>query len=89
MIDEYSNITDTSSNINSAILDYAVNGTDEYILYKNGAWYSGGILQAGIAAFAPRNGVFIYCQDCNKDATCTGGGNGALAKRLNGAWVCN
>lgn len=35
------------------------------------------------------NGYILYCSDCNIASPCTGGGNGAIAKRLNGAWVCN
>lgn len=37
----------------------------------------------------PSNGTFYYCNDCTVAATCAGGGTGALAKRLNGTWVCN
>jgi hypothetical protein len=37
----------------------------------------------------PANGSFAYCSDCTIAATCAGAGNGALAKRLNGVWVCN
>jgi hypothetical protein len=48
-----------------------------------------------------KNGSFTYCSDC-KVATpsscsaanpsacvCSGGGTGAFAKRLNGAWLCD
>lgn len=38
---------------------------------------------------APGNGTFKYCNDCTIANPCAGGGTGALAKRLNGAWVCN
>ena len=37
----------------------------------------------------PGNGVFLYCSDCTIANPCAGGGTGALAKRLNGVWVCN
>lgn len=37
----------------------------------------------------PTNGTFYYCSDCTIANPCGGGGTGALAKRLNGAWVCN
>lgn len=37
----------------------------------------------------PANGSFAYCNDCTIAATCAGSGTGSLAKRLNGAWVCN
>jgi uncharacterized protein (DUF2141 family) len=35
------------------------------------------------------NGVIRYCSDCTIANPCAGGGTGALAKRLNSAWVCN
>lgn len=38
---------------------------------------------------ARSNGWIEYCSDCTVAATCAGSGTGALAKRLNGAWVCN
>jgi hypothetical protein len=37
----------------------------------------------------PINGTFYYCNDCTVANPCAGGGTGALAKRLNGVWVCN
>jgi len=37
----------------------------------------------------PANGNFVYCNDCTIANPCNSGGTGALAKRLNGAWVCN
>lgn len=51
------------------------------------------ILQIQATAFAslgsPINGTIKYCSDCTIANPCAGGGTGALAKRLNGAWVCN
>ncbi len=35
------------------------------------------------------NGGIIYCSDCAIGAVCAGAGTGAIAKGLNGAWVCN
>ena len=35
------------------------------------------------------NGMQVYCSDCNIANPCTGAGTGALAKRLNGIFVCN
>jgi hypothetical protein len=37
----------------------------------------------------PSNGAVVYCSDCTKATPCAGSGNGALAKRLNGAWDCD
>lgn len=51
------------------------------------------VLQLGSVAFAslptPANGMTIYCSDCTIANPCASGGTGALAKRLNGVWVCN
>lgn len=38
---------------------------------------------------AATNGTMTYCGDCTKATPCAGGGTGALAVRLNGAWDCN
>lgn len=35
------------------------------------------------------NGTMRYCSDCTIANPCAAGGTGAIAKRLNGAWVCN
>lgn len=50
------------------------------------------VIQTGVAFGAlgtPSNGNFVYCADCTIANPCAGGGAGALAKRLNGVWVCN
>lgn len=38
---------------------------------------------------AAPNGCLIYCADCTFANPCAGGGTGAYAKRLNGAWRCD
>lgn len=38
---------------------------------------------------AATNGCIIYCSDCTIASPCAAGGTGAIAKRLNGVWVCN
>ncbi len=44
----------------------------------------------GFAALgAPGNGTIKYCSDCTFANPCAGGGTGAFAKRLNGAWRCD
>lgn len=35
------------------------------------------------------DGGMVFCSDCTIASPCASGGNGAIAKRLNGAWVCN
>jgi hypothetical protein len=54
--------------------------------------FGGNLTSTGVAFAAlgtPSNGVFIFCSDCTKATPCAGSGNGALAKRLNGAWDCD
>lgn len=50
-------------------------------------------LTPGNTAFAslpaPLNGMVVYCNDCTIANPCAGAGTGAIAKRLNGVWVCN
>lgn len=54
---------------------------------------SGGIVWNAGTPFAslgtPGNGTIKYCANCTIANPCNSGGTGALAKRLNGAWVCN
>lgn len=50
-------------------------------------WVGTAVLQAALGT--PANGTFLYCSDCTIASPCAGGGTGALAKRLNGVWVCN
>ncbi len=35
------------------------------------------------------NGTLVYCLDCTFANPCAGGGTGAFAKRINGAWRCD
>lgn len=50
-----------------------------------GVIHNGSVVQASLPAGA--NGDQIFCSDCNPDATCTGGGTGAMAFYI-GAWTC-
>ena len=54
---------------------------------QDGALVQTGVTQANLGT--PANGTIIYCSDCTIANPCAGGGTGAFAKRLNGAWVCN
>jgi hypothetical protein len=38
---------------------------------------------------AATNGSMVYCANCTIANPCATGGTGAIAKRLNGVWVCN
>ena len=55
--------------------------------------YVGTSVIYGAVAFAslgtPANGSVTYCSDCTIANPCAGSGTGAIAKRLNGVWVCN
>lgn len=37
----------------------------------------------------PANGTLYFCSNCTIANPCAGSGTGAIAKRLNGVWVCN
>lgn len=47
----------------------------------------GSVVNASLGA--PVNGSIRFCTDCTIANPCAGGGTGAIAKRLNGVWVCN
>lgn len=53
----------------------------------------GSLLYGSSTAFASLpasvNGTMLYCADCTFANPCAGGGTGAFAKRLNGAWRCD
>lgn len=59
----------------------------------NGISVTGGDMTLRSMTFASllasANGTIVYCSDCTATATCAGAGTGALAKRINAAWVCN
>lgn len=54
---------------------------------QSGSILLNGVLQANLGT--PSNGTVVYCSDCTIANPCASGGTGALAKRLNGVWVCN
>ena len=70
-----------------------VNVTAGEIVRFVGGTASGSQQIWGACTFAnlgtPANGTMAYCSDCTVANPCAGSGTGALAKRLNGAWVCN
>lgn len=45
-------------------------------------------LTFAVLGVRPNSSVF-FCSDCTKATPCAGTGNGALAKRINGAWDCD
>jgi hypothetical protein len=54
--------------------------------------YNGSVTYGSVdysALGTPANGTVVYCPTCQQTSTCAGGGTGALAKRINGAWQCN
>lgn len=54
---------------------------------QSGSILLNGVLEANLGT--PSNGTVVYCSDCTIANPCASGGTGALAKRLNGVWVCN
>lgn len=63
----------------------AVSGKSQGIIIHHGDGTAAAFADLGAAT----NGSMIYCSDCTKATPCAGSGNGALAKRLNGAWDCD
>jgi hypothetical protein len=61
-----------------------------YAIFVNAGYQSGiktaSVTQATLEAAA--NGSWVYCSDCNPDATCTAAGAGAMAFRIAGSWAC-
>jgi len=53
----------------------------------------GGQFRLGSSTFSSlgsaNNGTLLYCTDCVTAPNCRGSGTGAIAKRINGSWVCN
>jgi hypothetical protein len=66
---------------------FSINGTEAYRVNPDRTLSLQGFTAATLPAAG--NGTFAYCSDCTIASPCAGGGTGALAKRLNGAWVCN
>jgi len=42
-----------------------------------------------LSGLAAANGSIVYCSNCTASAPCAGGGTGAIARRISGAWVCS
>lgn len=71
-----------------------INNSDAVALDPSGVGTQvGGKLYLFSVAFGalgtPQNGTLFYCSDCTIASPCAASGAGALAKRLNGVWVCN
>jgi hypothetical protein len=63
----------------------AVGGQSQGIKITDGAGAANTFADLGAA----ENGAMTYCADCTIATPCAGAGTGAIAKRLNGVWVCN
>lgn len=71
------------SNTGVVLTGAAVAGTDQL-----------GAVKPGVVTFASlsgsaSNGQLVYCSDCTIANPCATSGTGAMAKRLNGVWICN
>jgi len=78
----------TSVGDNFAGGSIVLNGTNDLkLLLEADVFTIGSRTQAILGT--PANGPIVYCSDCTVANPCAGGGTGALAKRINGAWVCN
>lgn len=67
---------------------YVKKATANFYFGKGAALAS--LTRAALLAITPDASFTMYgCTDCNRDATCTGGGSGARAIYIAGAWACN
>ncbi len=86
------------TNQNNQNINIGANGTG--VVFIASPLYQTSVMFTDLPTSA-RNGESIYCSNCtvttpsscqnSSDAsacTCTSGGNGAFAKRINGAWLC-
>lgn len=81
--------TPSSANFATAVTDET--GSGLIVLDTSPTFTTSIILSPVVFASlgTPANGTLIYCSDCTIANPCAGSGTGALAKRLNGTWVCN
>lgn len=100
---EFDSITITAGAVDTRLSEISWNNSGSGVLTDNGTStiYSGvkkilgnysadtppPILFANLGT--PANGRIFYCSDCTIANPCAGAGTGAIAKRLNGVWVCN
>jgi hypothetical protein len=63
------------------------NGTEKASWTFDGSVVLGSVTFANLAVTS--NGQIVYCSDCTVANPCASGGSGAVAKRINSAWVCN
>lgn len=91
LFDSTGTISDSATGIAGIIRFYtAATGAEpaeKWTMDNTGNLISAGVTQANLGT--PADGSIIYCSDCTIANPCAGGGTGAIAKRLNGAWVCN
>lgn len=77
----------------------AVGGAAAFTVGTTGTFFSARVEAAGPFALAevafgslpgvPNDGDMYFCNNCSIANPCNGAGTGAIAKRLNGVWVCN
>lgn len=60
-----------------------------FTIASDGVIYPKSYNHANLPTPVNGDGGMVYCSDCTIASPCASGGTGALAKRLNGAWVCN
>lgn len=79
--------------IRQNVLENNTNGPFNFASGDFAEWsFNSAVTNAQLSTLATNsvgNGSMTYCSDCTIANPCAGSGTGALAKRLNGAWVCN
>ncbi len=73
--------------LNGDVRNTEVNAADVVLRAEGLIQFKTGIVFANLGAFG--NGTVTYCNDCTIANPCAGSGSGAIAKLLNGVWVCN
>lgn len=79
--------------LNSAGADATVVNRNEFdsvsIVTTTNTVFNGAATYTNATLPTLANGSSVYCSDCLFQSSCAGGGTGAIAKRLNGAWRCD
>jgi hypothetical protein len=94
IINQVTSTSITSNNPSGGIVPLYAWGINQYEWWvDNTGQHTPAIISTGVAFASlpgsPSNGTIIYCNNCTIANPCAIGGSGAIAKRLNGVWVCN
>ncbi len=83
------NTANTLSTLGDLIASFQNAGTQKVSIDKDGRITLGSVTFANLGTGTTANGTLVYCSDCTIGNPCASAGSGAIAKRINNAWVCN